>query len=298
MDNELAQSSANIRDTTKWLIAAFAAIGAVLVAGLQLSDLGQLGTQQLVRLIASLIAAAAALICVGITILRAADVLTTRYTSLKQLALLHQSAVLAGQPVGLPTWAKDPVIAAIQTEWTGLCRGLAESLPGLYDLQAGLAEQKIVDQRAIDVSTAAQRIVDFANDFVTRQAFSRFKTNVIGSGAFIAVAIVAFAWLTHPPTSVDYSPTNPTFGELVLTSNGRTVFQSVVGPGCATKPILAVAIGGDSSDPEIELLPVRPCKIAPRSFHVPQAQGVFVPIPKTNLSTEHWIHPSDPRLRP
>jgi hypothetical protein len=40
--SSLAQAAERIRDAAKWLIASFAAVGAILVAGLQLTGIGKL----------------------------------------------------------------------------------------------------------------------------------------------------------------------------------------------------------------------------------------------------------------
>ncbi len=79
---QLENSQNAIRDTTKWLVAAAAAVGAVIVAGLQLSNLPY-GTW------ASLVAIAGfvlAIIGVAAVIFSAAEVLVVGYTTLGELA--------------------------------------------------------------------------------------------------------------------------------------------------------------------------------------------------------------------
>ena len=79
---QLESSQTAMRDTTKWLVAAVAAVGAVIVAGLQLSNLpsGLLGAAP------ALLGVAAALLGVAMILRRAAGVLASGYTTLGELA--------------------------------------------------------------------------------------------------------------------------------------------------------------------------------------------------------------------
>lgn len=74
---QLESSQTAMRDTTKWLVAAAAAVGAVVVAGLQLKNLprGSLAT------LVALLGVAAALVAVAFILYRAAGVLAAGYTT-------------------------------------------------------------------------------------------------------------------------------------------------------------------------------------------------------------------------
>jgi hypothetical protein len=74
---QLESSQAAIRDTTKWLIAAAAAVAAVLVAGLQLKDVPH-GTKATAM---ALLGVAAALVAVAFILAHAAGVLRAGYTT-------------------------------------------------------------------------------------------------------------------------------------------------------------------------------------------------------------------------
>ncbi len=86
---QLERSQSAIRDTTKWLVAAAAAVGAVVVAGLQLSHLPYGGP-------ATTLAIAGFLIAIGgvaVVLLSASAVLSAGYTTLGQLADLYDPEV-------------------------------------------------------------------------------------------------------------------------------------------------------------------------------------------------------------
>jgi hypothetical protein len=77
-----------IRETAKWLIASFAAVGAVLVAGSQLSSVGSLRASD-ARFWLALVGVVIALTAVVIAIGKVVDVLVTPPLSLKTLAKPH-----------------------------------------------------------------------------------------------------------------------------------------------------------------------------------------------------------------
>lgn len=82
---QLERSQSAIRDTTKWLVAAAAAVGAVVVAGLQLSHLpyGTLATSLAIG------GFLVAIVGVAIVLLAASVVLSAGYTTLGELADLY-----------------------------------------------------------------------------------------------------------------------------------------------------------------------------------------------------------------
>ena len=78
-----AGSTESLREAAKWLLAAAAGVGGVLVAGLQLSNLGELGADQWLRMMVALIGLALALVGVGWVIARAGACTLTAKTLTK-----------------------------------------------------------------------------------------------------------------------------------------------------------------------------------------------------------------------
>ena len=75
-----------IRDSAKWLLGAFAAVGALLAAGLQLADLGKLASNRSdYRLQWAVVGVAAAVLGIGIAIGASASVITRSFVTLKWL---------------------------------------------------------------------------------------------------------------------------------------------------------------------------------------------------------------------
>lgn len=84
--DRLESSQAAMRETTKWLIAAAAAVGAVLVAGLQLKDL----PHGFIAASVALLGVAAALVAVAFILYRAAGVLAAGYTTFGEILELDK----------------------------------------------------------------------------------------------------------------------------------------------------------------------------------------------------------------
>lgn len=97
---QLESSQAAMRDATKWLVAAAAAVGAVLVAGLQLKDVPHGFWATLV----ALLGIAAALLAVGLILHRAAGVLVAGYTTFGQILKLRADEGLRDQREKVNNW--------------------------------------------------------------------------------------------------------------------------------------------------------------------------------------------------
>jgi hypothetical protein len=78
-----AAATQRLREAAKWLLAAAAGVGGVLVAGLQLGDLNQLSLQEWPRIIVALSGVVVALAGVGMVLTRATAVLTHDWVTSK-----------------------------------------------------------------------------------------------------------------------------------------------------------------------------------------------------------------------
>lgn len=99
---QLESSQAGMRDATKWLVAAAAAVGAVLVAGLQLKDLPH-GAGAMTLAFLGVIAALAA---VAFILYRASDVLGAGYTTFGYLVDLSGEDSYVNQEIERKKWEK------------------------------------------------------------------------------------------------------------------------------------------------------------------------------------------------
>jgi hypothetical protein len=164
-----------MRDTTKWLVAAAAAVGAVLVAGLQLKDLPH-------GFWASTVALAgigAALVAVVFILYRAAKVLVLGYTTFGQILDLRTDDRLKAQKIRTAKWgdtlkklmaAPEPlpkqffrrILKAIQIRriWKGILRRFATVALPVWD--ANVTRQLLLHP-ARNEGFRIQKLLDYLN---------------------------------------------------------------------------------------------------------------------------------------
>jgi hypothetical protein len=82
----LAQAADRIRESAKWLLVSFAAVGATLIAGLQLADIGSLTNDVDNRLTWAIVGIALGVAGVVVAIASASSVVTKSFVTLKSLA--------------------------------------------------------------------------------------------------------------------------------------------------------------------------------------------------------------------
>ncbi|MCA1707483.1 MAG: hypothetical protein LC808_31130, partial [Actinobacteria bacterium] len=228
-----ATPTAQLHETAKWIVAAFAAIGGLLIAGIQLPALGQLEVGW--GLVSAGLAMAVALAAVGWVIFLATDVLTNRYSSLREVdqarldserklnrrarrrlgsdaaaipAFIYASGLFKQLPrdasyLFQDTEADDLAeLYSLQTETHRILDGLLVA-PSVEDRDGRLwtsSDVADLQARAEQLDKAATRVVEYANDFTTRRAFRNLRRRIIIAGAVAAVAVSVFAWLVNPKT--------------------------------------------------------------------------------------------------
>lgn len=206
---DLRSSTESIRQTTKWIAAAFGGLGAVLVAGIQLRDVtGDDVTA--VETILALVGVAIALIGVGTVIHAASSVLVAHFATLSQInharamAVLGPAAVPASEVV-VPAWLLDDVVAAILGSWSTLVDAPFNDLREVEDAHSWTTDAYLalaIEQTTFDdpfgrtwtpndverletlrgrLRESSRRVVAFANDVVTRYLY-RGRAPVPGQG--------------------------------------------------------------------------------------------------------------------
>ena len=206
-----ASATESLRSTAKWLLAAMAAVGAVLVAGLQLSRLGELDEWQWMVLAA--VTAAAALGAVGYMIHQTATVLTDDWTTLADLTATQTDALISGTPLSR---ARAAMFTQLRTEIENnrqeLFAAVAGNLPELHQvLQTSTSRARALAITAPSqapeaawaayqsayIQSAAERVIDFANYQRSLILFRRVIRRVLAAGAVVVVAVGLFAFSTN-----------------------------------------------------------------------------------------------------
>jgi hypothetical protein len=265
---ELAESRTSIRDTTKWMVAGAGAVAALVVAGLQLTNL----PQSVAGRAMGLIGFGLAITGVGMVIVQGAEVLAVGYTHIGELADLKVEASRAKAPAtprlkplaGIPL---DQFVNSMDTELKVLSRGETDDVSDLYgklmnsyDALRGLRNGQLavtvsgqgytkqdvplLTERAGALELAAQQLISFSNQRVAEASFKRLKKRVVLGGGILAVgaALFALASTAGHPVAV----TMPT-AVVIYPAQGTTAF----GKDCTATSLDGVAIGGDWERPVV-----------------------------------------------
>jgi hypothetical protein len=309
----LQRSTDAVRETTKWLTGAFAAVGAALIAGLQLAKLGQLEMSRL-RTIVALAGLAIALVGVGRVILKASEVLTVRYASLEDIPREQRRARFAQRGIGtvgptlLPPEILEQVTAAIRRAWPSLVRNMAKDGKDLvFQLQQTNAELfkleedlrnsqpdgagqdsslafQLLRNRERRLDQSIDLVLAFANDCTARLQFIGFRKTCVRAGAAVAFGAVLLAWGLNPPSPTAAAP-GPRAVNVYLWKPVSNELRASLGEDCVRRPYIpAVAIGGSLEEPLVVLDPST-SECTARRITITRKRGVALPSVSTTTTT-------------
>jgi hypothetical protein len=198
-----------LRSTAKWLTAAFAGVGGILVAGLQLTGIGDLPVSSW-RLYVALGTAGVALTSVGFMIRMTSTVLTHEWLTLASFSDEYIGA--------LSTPGKDhrkqQHIAKIRDELNHsrhelygyaapdieqLHRSLREADEEIWRTQPASENHAEATRRAAMIRRAAREAVQYANYHYTLDLFRAMRAKIAIAALVVAVSAGTFAYATNPP---------------------------------------------------------------------------------------------------
>lgn len=212
----------SLRSTAKWLVGASAAVGAVLVAGLQLADLGQLPPTSW-RLYAALAAAVTGLSAVGFMLKETSAVLAHRWLTLGSFTdeavdeVFNKPKRRTKEQTGLceierqimrsrhelfgyaaPSIAqlhkklRETDEAAWRDEELLSASADAHCVPGLTATQKALHAPALLRQAARDVAQCA-------NYYSTLARFRKMRTRLGWAALVVVISSGVFAYAANPP---------------------------------------------------------------------------------------------------
>lgn len=271
------------RSVGKWLITAFAAVGSLLIAGLQLTSLGSIHGWRLGLAMGGF---ALAVVAVIVAIL--------------ELATLLQPHVSA--PDDAARQASDPQ--------TKLGRFVTEHREVLLPPGCGSArdvfDQFAAARVAADKDTPEGRarlaalrgplasIVSLSSYMAAKERFNAVRNVTIVAALAVAAGAAAYAYAaTGPATSTSTAavPPAPVAVQVKLNPAGSKALAAVLGRRCATaarKGIPAIALSADTSQTTVLLIPKAPACPTPVQFSLPISQGIASPV----VSVKPAVSPS------
>jgi hypothetical protein len=260
----LTKAADRIRATAQWLITAFAAVAAVLIAGSQLSSLGDLGGWRLaVAFICVVIAVAAVAYAIG----QAAGVATAGRASLGDLANPDETALgdirqrVNGDPALLAGYTD---VAALSTDYATTLSQRKDALADYYknvDDQGKEKAARVADAQAQVVDQAAQRLLSVASFYTLSKKFNDARPRMLVGALVGALAIVGFAWAAHPPKKTKPAVAAPAEVTIKLTQEGKKLLSAPLGAACVAKSVSAIVLATTAETAEVVTLPHGGCRI-------------------------------------
>jgi hypothetical protein len=192
----LSAAADRIRETAKWIIASFAAIGAALIAGTQLSGIGSIDSNA--RLVLAACSAIVALGGVGWAIWEAGKVSTASTVSLGDLAESNQLSEVR------QTIDKDQAlleghqgVGSLATSYGSWLRRRTEAYEAYFGQPSDETlriNAKIADQQVLTLSAIVQSVLLVASYLRLAAAFRSALRRIFLAGIIAALGIGVFVW--------------------------------------------------------------------------------------------------------
>jgi hypothetical protein len=200
--NHYSAATQQLRTSARWLLTAAAAVGGVLVAGLQLTDLSKLDGAQWPRLVIACGAIFAAIAAIGFIIWKTSIVLTDEWTTLAQLHVERFSQTIRQGPSNRREREKFAMMREIQdglvVNQDELYAHVAADVSELSHLLGETATAARHDAAKSDevasLRKAAEAVVQFANYQRTRRHFQGVRRSLVWTAAVVVLGVGAYAY--------------------------------------------------------------------------------------------------------
>ncbi|WP_305789308.1 pentapeptide repeat-containing protein [Symbioplanes lichenis] len=192
-----------IRDAAKWLVASSAAVGAAMLAGSQLSDIGELppalpDSVEHARLWVAVLGAVLALTSVVFAIWTAVRILLPQLIHLSDLAEAWDAPGRAMAPV-VQQFRRNPKYLQGFPAPAELARRREELVRQQREEAAEPTDPARVVAAIADVDERITAVEDIATHEALKTQFGRAMRRFVAAAAIAATGIVAFAWAANPP---------------------------------------------------------------------------------------------------
>ncbi|MGW7278863.1 hypothetical protein ACWGIV_11265 [Streptomyces sp. NPDC054844] len=271
----------SIRAAARWLISAFAAIGALLVAGLQLQSVGTI-TEPL-RLTIALGTVFLALLATGWVIIYASRVLIAPAMTWDDLVDRETSALTVRvqassvHAIGSHTDADEllsELVAATQMRPAPLTspRELRRELRTARQTLAQSETDRNRERVQVMEATAAA-CLNHSNSWQSRCRYKSLIKVLIPAGCLIALCVVGFAWASSP-TDEPPKVTKPLPVQVYLQGAAKELKAAGLQASCAGMALEGTAVSGPLNEPEVSTEPRPGCAAA--RFIVTPSLGIAV----------------------
>lgn len=263
-----AKGIEQLRSAAKWLLTALAAVGAVLISGVQITGLGGLSGHRLAMAVVGvalgLLGVTCAILATGrvlVTIVSVPEQLTTakRYDPLRKLVARHPVPLLRN---------KAPTLEALIDANNAAQLAKREAYDERLATAAGTPQRAVADrefaeaeEKHEDLEETVSRVQSLGLLLVIRRRFSDAVFITLLGGVIAAVGAVIFAYWANPPKS--FAPTTVvkahTKVHLILTPTGEVAVRHRIGQHCDLTTLKAIVLGGTEAAPDVVVIPARHC---------------------------------------
>jgi hypothetical protein len=268
----LSGAAGRIRETAKWLIVSFAAVGAVLIGGVQVSDLGELDVDE-PRFWLALAGLALALAAVGGAIERTSRVLVGEPVTLTDLAEATEtdsdlvrirkrleddrSLMVGADPRSVATLLDEVIAAEADRRQTYAAHRRNPEAPELRSA----AED--ADANATLVTARAQDVLEVAGLLAVSAEFRRARKWMLWLAAAAAAGVALF--VASASGADDDADSGPPGARAVRTVSVETtaVGEALLGPflggECDAGRVTAIVLGQNAAGLDVATLPTPRC---------------------------------------
>lgn len=280
---ELIASADRIRETAKWMVATFGAVAGVLVAGLQLSDIGGLeGSDRNIAVAGSVIAIGAVIAIIYIT----AAVLARGRVARSDLAAgPRQNRRLVrelerSKGLYMPYESIPDFVAAVEQQWTKQVESWSRLHSATDKAAQDNAKADFTATKAVlpELNRRMSQLLGIARVEDVKLAFERTRKWTAALAVIAAIGAAAFSYVNVAPDekSEKALPQSPVVALADLSGAGKNVLQGVAGEKCDLDALEVVTLSASAGGWEAVILPVDGCETA--RVVIPFTQGELEPL--------------------
>jgi hypothetical protein len=244
----------SLRDAAKWIVVAFAGVGAAVLGALPVAGVSKLHTAT--GIVLAVVGALLALAGVAIGVWATSNVLMPHVSTLKTVAARSDVADAIAEDPATYLGADGTTVHAFARDLSGWQRTLRELQekrgPDAYAeslRQAAVGAARLnVENRAV----IARRVVAFGHFQLVRALFRRARMTMFWAFAMVALGVGLFV----AGTIVDSGSSGGSGGtvanlgypasvRLAFTDEGRKQLQDLLSPACMRQPVPAYLFAGD-----------------------------------------------------
>jgi hypothetical protein len=284
-ESQYVAAAETIRQAARWLVAAFAGVGGVLVAGVPLTDVGRVeaGTSDFWFAVMGI---AAALVAIAYMIHAVSRVFTSEFISFAEYSEATVPGVTGAEKRRKLLLDIGEVAERSGDELYGAeARDLGELHTRLQDTNQAVRTAKLEGQaapedavrHARDATAAANRAMEFINYEFVRRTFRHLFPRLAAGGLIVALGVGTYVFQTAQSPPKDQAVNRPTAVRLYLKPDSDELKQ--LGKACQANGLPAVAVAGSFSEPEV-VTDSSGGGCMPTRLTITQDAGVAVPVVK------------------